>query len=1070
MTVTRPPDGSGGDPVDAHPERDDEHHDGLGHRLGHLVGDGLAVDAATLRTRSLVVFAVIVAFLGGFVLLEVVTGPTAFGVGLAGLLVFAGVVLRPLIGMMLVPAAVVIGNRPLPFVPGGLQGVHLALGVVAAGVLVHLLLFARPRLRMPGRAVRWCYLAIASFLAVSVISGFLGETPGVSMNLNITLVAVAVGVCLVPVVVTDTRDLRLMVTAFVVTSIGATAPVLGQLGGVAVQRGGTVVDNRPSGAFVDPNELGFYSVIVLALALTLVCARAERWATWLGALGALFAAIGLVMSFSRGSWSGFAVALVLLLLSSMRGRLLGAIGIGAAVMTLVGLAAPSVIPWSSVGERFASLFSGASNPYDVRPLIWSSAFDDFVHHPLLGVGPGAFPEVSSRAPQALWNYPVVHAHNGVLTVAAESGILGLATALWVAVAIAVAVFVAWRRYRAVGDLVQARLSYGIFAALAGVAACLMIDYALRNPLVMMSLWFLVGLAMAARNVAPDPALGVAGVAPGARLSATEADPDPDPDPHPEPDPDQEPDPEPQPKLRPEPKPAPVPEPVSAAGDSGGDSGGGLGKLAKGAASTTVGGIISGISGFVMTALVARSLGVSAAGMFGVAMALNLIVSQIGKLGTDTALVHYLPRLSGYSGGMGNLRPLLLRCFTVVGLLGLAAGAVLWLIAPAMADALLHDTAHDTGVAAVRAVAIGLPPAALTAVILAATRGLGTVGPLVLNDQIGKPVLRLIAMGAVIVAGGGIVAVIAVWSLVQWLLLPWAGYALRSLVRRHPAPDGDRTLDPELFAAFRGYSGLRSLSASVEVIGMQIGLVVVAALGGSESAGVYSVATRLVLAGYLTLQAIRLAVAPEMSAALAEPTRARAEHLHQVSSGWVILSAWPIYLALITFAPQVLSFFGPGFESGPLVLILVAAGGMVSVGAGNVQTVLLMSGHPGGYLLVACCSVIANVSAILLLTPSLEVTGAAVAFLVASLVENGLTLLLVRTKVGVRHFGPPVVAAMTATLGTIGVAGMLIRVLSLGLMLTAVAVIVGTVGYLAVCWRLRSVLGLEGIGAVVGRKR
>jgi hypothetical protein len=76
-------------------------------------------------------------------------------------------------------------------------------------------------------------------------------------------------------------------------------------------------------------------------------------------------------------------------------------------------------------------------------------------------------------------------------------------------------------------------------------------------------------------------------------------------------------------------------------------------------------------GFALTAVVALGLGIAGAGVFGVCMALSMVLTQVGKLGYDTALVHLLPRLHLY-GGADQTRPLIRRATRVTVTVGVRA--------------------------------------------------------------------------------------------------------------------------------------------------------------------------------------------------------------------------------------------------------------------------------------------------------------------------------------------------------------------------------------------------------------
>src|SRR5207244_3119859 len=75
-----------------------------------------------------------------------------------------------------------------------------------------------------------------------------------------------------------------------------------------------------------------------------------------------------------------------------------------------------------VEERIGTIAhpSVAVNPYDIRPQIWREAELLIEEHPWLGVGPGNFPVATgldNRLPEE-----IDHAHDVLLTVAAEVGI------------------------------------------------------------------------------------------------------------------------------------------------------------------------------------------------------------------------------------------------------------------------------------------------------------------------------------------------------------------------------------------------------------------------------------------------------------------------------------------------------------------------------------------------------------------------------------------------------------------------------------------------------------------------
>jgi putative inorganic carbon (hco3(-)) transporter len=445
---------------------------------------------------------------------------SAFGGGTLALLVVAiaaaalfAAASHPVLVVAVVPFAVGFGNDPIPGLPGGLQAVHVLIGIALGALGLHVLLADGRRLARPDPRTTATMLAVLAFTVGSLLSGLLGRTPYVSLAMNLMLLGVVIVAVATVLVTTSVDALRGLLCVVVAASVAATAPVLGQLDGVTSERGGAVVDNRPTGVFVDPNELGAYAVVVLVLALTLLAPRGSRW--WevvIGGVGAAFAATALVLSFSRGSWIAGAVAVAVLLgVPSLRARLLGVIGTLGCLATLLVVTGVVLLPVDAVYERATSLLTGSANPYDARPYIWETAIQGFLDAPLLGAGPGSFPSIAADPSGLLWAYPVVHAHSGALTIAVENGIVGLLAALAVIVLVTRGLL-RTIRLASVLDPRLAGTAAGLLAALIGIGVSMAVDYTLRNPLVLATAWLVVGLAMAAGRLGEKAVEGAGDVA------------------------------------------------------------------------------------------------------------------------------------------------------------------------------------------------------------------------------------------------------------------------------------------------------------------------------------------------------------------------------------------------------------------------------------------------------------------------------------------------------------------------------------------------------------------------------
>jgi O-antigen ligase len=227
---------------------------------------------------------------------------------------------------------------------------------------------------------------------------------------------------------------------------------------------------RAYGTFEQPNPYGGYMNLTALLALGMLVGLVVAWWSrgaeeqgemvngewsmvngqlhhsplfWFFVGGAaVLGTLGVIFSWSRGAWLGFAAGLATMVLFSTRKRWQGALllvgGMGlAAVLLFAGMAA-GLGPAAAVVERVAG-FSEDLRFGDVRGVDindanyavlerlahWQAAMDMARDHLWTGVGFGNY-EVAYPA-YALINWPdaLGHAHNYYLNLLAEIGMLGL---------------------------------------------------------------------------------------------------------------------------------------------------------------------------------------------------------------------------------------------------------------------------------------------------------------------------------------------------------------------------------------------------------------------------------------------------------------------------------------------------------------------------------------------------------------------------------------------------------------------------------------------------------------------
>lgn len=500
----------------------------------------------------------------------------------------------------------------------------------------------------------------------------------------------------------------------------------------------------------------------------------------------------------------------------------------------------------------------------------------------------------------------------------------------------------------------------------------------------------------------------------------------------------------------------------------------LSALARAGTLNLFGLLVSGLMQIVLTVVVARGLKAGGTGAFFEAVALFTILANVGELGADTGLVRMLPRYRAL--GRGPDLPVVVRtALWPVFLVCVGLGAVAWALAPALASVLASGDHRPVVQSYLRTLAPFIPLAAASTVVLAGTRGMGTMAPFVWIQNVIVPVLRPVLVGCAVVLGLGALAVALGWAVPLGVAIVLGIMALQRLI--HTADGSHSGADPAtdrraISVEFWKFSAPRALAASFGITITWLDILLVGGiLHSTRQAGVYAAASRLSVVGAYALNAMGMAVAPQISEFVALRRTSDAESVFQVGTLWLMAITWPLYISIAVFAPLLLRGFGAGFVAGQAALTILCAAQLFNLGTGNVTIVLLMAGRSSWNLYNAAASLAVNVGLNLLLIPRIGITGAAIAWAAAIVCNNLAALLEVRYLIGIRPFGRGYsVVAMSATL-CFGAVGILIRfALGISGATFALYAVLSTVPYALVLWRSRETLHLGSLRAAIPRRR
>ena len=339
------------------------------------------------------------------------------------------------------------GGLPLVFHLGMLEAFEqpkvlllrsLAIGLAALG------LGALATRRAPSAPLDLPSLAVLAFVASAFASALLGVSPATSLSGAhrswagvTTFASYAVLFFAARSVVRDARAARLLLWGPALAAPVAGLHAVLQFAGHDPVGLGLEAHARAVGPLGNANYLGGYLAVALPACVGQACwahARGARVLAAALAAGALLAAGGLALSFSRGP--------ILAALLGGAGLLLGwwrvgerravrgvALAVGLGLVLGLAVAAGTGV----LGPALERAATRLTRPLDaeVRPHLWRAAWAVFRAHPLAGVGPDALGLVfPSYAPPEAWRIEpdriATRAHHELLHVAATQGLLGLA--------------------------------------------------------------------------------------------------------------------------------------------------------------------------------------------------------------------------------------------------------------------------------------------------------------------------------------------------------------------------------------------------------------------------------------------------------------------------------------------------------------------------------------------------------------------------------------------------------------------------------------------------------------------
>lgn len=418
-------------------------------------------------------------------------------------------------------------------------------------------------------------------------------------------------------------------------------------------------------------------------------------------------------------------------------------------------------------------------------------------------------------------------------------------------------------------------------------------------------------------------------------------------------------------------------------------------LARAAAGSAALALASKLLMLLTSVVLARWMGVAGYGVYATATALALLLTVPTGLGLPTLVVRLLASY-GARQQWSRMRGLLVRGNQVV----LGASLLMACLAASMIWIFAERFGADKATAFSLAMLL-IPLTALGAMRSAALRGLHHVVLGQLPENLIMPALFLALVGGGWFVHGGASALSPEYAIVARLAAAAVALGVGAVLLLKHLPPAVRQARPEYELRTWVRAALPLLFiAGINIVNTQTDILMLAALRGSESAGIYQAAARGAELVAFALVIANMAIQPSLARLYATGDKARLQRLVTWSARGATAAALPLAAVMILWGgPIMATVFGADFARGAIALAILSAAQLVNAFTGPANSLLDMTGHQDDTLKAMIAGVLANVILNALLIPRWDIAGAAIATGASLILWNVLLVVFVQRRLG-----------------------------------------------------------------------
>lgn len=397
--------------------------------------------------------------------------------------------------------------------------------------------------------------------------------------------------------------------------------------------------------------------------------------------------------------------------------------------------------------------------------------------------------------------------------------------------------------------------------------------------------------------------------------------------------------------------------------------------------------------FVVSLILARTLGASDYGVYAYAMSWISVFSTAVMLGFDNLIVRYVATYSEQIS-WGLLRGLLRWSNVTLFFLAVAVGGLLYLMT--LKSLFGMDPAM---MAAFRMSLLLLPFLSLIRIRQSVMQGLKKVVLSQAPEALIQPVVFVFLLGVSLLVFKNVLNSYSVMILnVSACAIAFMA-GTYFLVKTLPAPI--KAAEP----LYRKKVWLRSaaplfLMSVFSIVNNQADTVLLGIMKDLRAVGVYNIAGKLTMLVSFVLVAANAVMAPNIAGLHVAGRKDKLQSMVTKSARLSFFATVPPVIVLIFAGDQILSFFGSEFVRGRSALTILSLGQLINVLMGSVGFLLIMTGNEKAAFAGIAMSTVVNILLIFIMVPQWGMEGAALAKTSSIFVWNIVLAYWVYKKLGI----------------------------------------------------------------------